>query len=561
MLTLIVLFQSTLWGQKNEVVVICPVPFQDALKKWTEYRTQQGFKVHVLTPNEPVTLEGVKQQIRALAEKTPNIGAILLIGNAIARESRQSGGSASDSSTSNVVSRIIPAPLVPTKVIDQFGKEKDIASDNVYADLNDDEIPELAIGRLSVNTPEQLETIIRKIIRYETGTQPGSWANRLNFIAGVGGFSPIIDQTLDSASRYILSKTIPGSYNISLTQADWRSPNCPAPPEFTQRTLDRINEGCLFWVYIGHGQRQHLDKVATPIGNYPILAMGDLPRIDCHSGPPIIIFLACYTGALDDPNVDSIAEELVRLENGPIAVYGASRTSMPYGMSTFGLEMIEETFRERGENEPLLLGSIILYGKQQSMFRRQNATAETYARKRGAERGKENRPVWVVLDSIAKLMDPTKDRLDDQRRDHLHMFHLFGDPLLHLPKPLVLSFECPNTAKIGSTLSIRGSLPQSLTRTDSHLFAELVIPVARNVVSTPNRATYDGSAEMNTEYNELYQRANQRVLARVELPIKDGQFSGELPLPTGIAPEEYHLRLFYESPQQIGLGVKPIVIQ
>ena len=35
--------------------------------------------------------------------------------------------------------------------------------------------------------------------------------------------------------------------------------------------VERLNEGCLFWVYLGHGQRQNVDYVHVPQGYYPIL--------------------------------------------------------------------------------------------------------------------------------------------------------------------------------------------------------------------------------------------------------------------------------------------------
>ncbi|MEZ6106529.1 MAG: C25 family cysteine peptidase [Pirellulaceae bacterium] len=55
-----------------------------------------------------------------------------------------------------------------------------IASDNPFADLDGDQIPELTIGRLAVHSRRELETVIDKIIRYESAMPQTSWRRRIN---------------------------------------------------------------------------------------------------------------------------------------------------------------------------------------------------------------------------------------------------------------------------------------------------------------------------------------------------------------------------------------------
>jgi len=62
---------------------------------------------------------------------------------------------------------LIPPKLVPT----DSGLA---ASDNYLADVDGDHLPEFSIGRLPVVSPEELATVIEKIIAYEQG--PGSLA-------------------------------------------------------------------------------------------------------------------------------------------------------------------------------------------------------------------------------------------------------------------------------------------------------------------------------------------------------------------------------------------------
>ena len=63
--------------------------------------------------------------------------------------------------------------LVPTKLVDTTFLET--ASDGWFADFDGDGIPEMAIGRLPVDTGEEVNTVVQKLVGYE---QQGSarWA-------------------------------------------------------------------------------------------------------------------------------------------------------------------------------------------------------------------------------------------------------------------------------------------------------------------------------------------------------------------------------------------------
>ncbi|UCC64604.1 MAG: hypothetical protein JSV36_06030, partial [Anaerolineae bacterium] len=54
-------------------------------------------------------------------------------------------------------------------------------SDNRYADLTGDPLPEFRLGRFPVNTPAEVNAIVTKIISYETDPLPGAWNRRLVF--------------------------------------------------------------------------------------------------------------------------------------------------------------------------------------------------------------------------------------------------------------------------------------------------------------------------------------------------------------------------------------------
>ena len=53
-------------------------------------------------------------------------------------------------------------------------------------------MPDLAIGRLTVESPEELTAVVKKILAYEKEPDYHRWRSRINIVAGASGFSPVV---------------------------------------------------------------------------------------------------------------------------------------------------------------------------------------------------------------------------------------------------------------------------------------------------------------------------------------------------------------------------------
>ena len=405
--------------------------------------------------------------------------------------------------------RSISATLVPAKVNVKFGSEVDIATDNSLADLDDDGVPDVAIGRLTADSPAELDRIVRKIIAYDRSTDNGLWRQRLNFIAGVGGFGPLIDTAVETTTKKFLTDCIPATYTTSMTFGSWRSPFCPDPRRFHETTLRRLNEGCLFWVYLGHGQPNALDNVQVPGGAFHILGTKDVNRLTATQRPPIAVFLACYTGAFDQPK-DCLAEEMLRADGGPVAVLCGSRVTMPYGMAVLGTSLMDECFTK---HQPTI-GEALLHAKRRSM---------------------EDDPQNLnrqMLDALAAVLSPSTESLVDERREHLSLFNLLGDPLLRLRHPQDISIEVPHDVDAGNNrlrnnladCPLAGPLPNR-NRLPPRL-SERNPPDTRQI---PTRPTMRLSA-----YSEILRTGQQSTAgasAQVQLTPIRGRSEPKFPIP------------------------------
>lgn len=487
------------------------------MKPWSDFRRAQGHRI--ASVNGTLAPEEIRRQIRELA-KSGKPRFIVLAGDA----DKLPPGDRSRRGYS------VPTHYVQAKVNVRWGSEPEIATDNWYADLDDDHLPDVAVGRLSADSAGQLATIVAKTIAYESGQRSGlprddEWRRHVNLIAGVGGFGALVDKAIETAAKSILAEGIPAGYVTTFTHASLTSPYCPAPAQFGETVVGRMNEGCLFWVYMGHGQPRELDRLQVPGGEHSIFQINDLGRLQIHRGAPIALFLACYTAAYDARS-DCLAEELLRAAQGPVAAIGGSRVTMPYAMSVLGVELLKECF----VNRRATVGEMLLYAK------------------RGMVLGGRDDPRSQQLDSLAGLLSPSAAELAAERLEHVHLFNLLGDPLLSLSHPRAVEVRVAGAAHPGDRLLVSGS-----SEIDGVAAVELVVRRDRLTFKPEARDDYWPSPEIDEEYQRTYLAANETRLAVARASVSGGRFEARLLVP-GHAAGACHVRVFVQGRGQFAAG-------
>ncbi len=512
-----------------DAIVVCPQEFLPALKPLLAHRQIQGHRFGYLSSaSEP---DEIRAAIRQSA-RSGHLQSVLLVGDA-------EPAAALDP---RVRARCVPAHLARARVNVKFGSEAEIGTDNWYADLDDDDLPDLAIGRLPADSPQELSSIVRKILAYETQLDHGPWRQRISFVAGVGGFGALTDSVIETATKKLLTDGIPPAYQTTMTFGSWRSPFCPDPRQFHNTTVARHNEGCLFWVYLGHGQSTSLDRVAVPGGRFHILDCDDCAKLKAEKSPPVAIMLACYTAAYDRAE-DCLAEEMLRSSGGPVAVYGGSRVTMPYAMAVMGSEMLGEYFRSR----PKTLGEVIKNAK-----RRMALPADEKQGLKNANR--------VLLDGVASVISPARNMLDEERHEHLHLFNLLGDPLLTLSYPQEIKVEISANATPGQELRAAIASPIS-----GRLMCELVC--RRDVFKTNllARERFDPSSAGLARFQEAYLQANDGVWCRQVMDLRvpaaaDHSLEVALQVPAE-ARGAAHVRVFVQGQKEHASGSANVFIR
>jgi hypothetical protein len=497
---------------KPTIVVVCPKDFRPAMRPWVEARSEQN-KLEFLSNSG--SAKEIRQEIRRLAKKA-NLQAIVLVGDAPTKGAK--------------AAHQTPAFVLPGKVNVHWGGDEHFATDNPYADLDDDGLPDVAIGRLPADNVEELKGMIGKILKYEDNKDFGLWRTRINLVAGEGGFGAALDGAIESAARQFITWGVPAPYRTTMTYASWRSPYCPDPKRFHACCLERLNEGCLFWVYIGHGSRQLVKQADFPDGSQPILSCIDCGKLDCGDTPPIAMFLACHTGAFAASS-DCLAEELLRAPGGPVAIISGSNVTMPYAMAALGREAMRECFENRRET----VGELLLHAKRN--------TANGYGS-----------PFWSFVNALTATVSPESFQPKQERREHLQLFNLFGDPTmkLHAPKPVPV--KAPAKADAGQAIKITGDSP-----INGNAEIELVVRRDRFRREPKERRVYRTGEKARAEYDATYRAANDPVLATVKLPNCKGKFAVQLTVPAD-AVGTCHVRVFVSGEKGYAIGATDIEI-
>jgi uncharacterized repeat protein (TIGR01451 family) len=228
--------------------------------------------------------------------------------------------------------------LVPTMMVDTpFGLTP---SDNIFADVDGDHVPEMAIGRLSVLTSEELQDILNKIIMYENSY--GSTIVMLADDPDSGGNFPADSDDIAALvpPTYMLTKIYLSEYDLI---------------DARQLLMSALNSGAFLLNYFGHAS-------TIQLANEGLLRISDLDQLTNLYGLPIVTAMTCTVGKTTLPGFDSLSEALVlKGDGGAVAVWAP--TGLAYHFESKILD--REFFNAAFENSTAILGDVILKAFQE----------------------------------------------------------------------------------------------------------------------------------------------------------------------------------------------------
>jgi hypothetical protein len=185
-------------------------------------------------------------------------------------------------------------------------------SDPAYAAVNGDDIlPDLAIGRLPAQTPEQARVMIDKVLAYE-----GAGLNLDGpavLVADNPDLAGDFEADADWLASGVLAERDPQKIYLSRLGAATRP-----------TIVDAFDRGASLMSYIGHGAI--LLWASENVFNF-----SDVDTLSTQPQQPLVMMMNCLNGYFHYPYLDSLAEALVKADGK-----GAIATFAPSGMSVNG---------------------------------------------------------------------------------------------------------------------------------------------------------------------------------------------------------------------------------
>jgi hypothetical protein len=255
------------------------------------------------------------------------------------------------------------------------------AADNRYVTLEgEDNLPDMMLGRLAVNSSAEASAFVDKIMAYEEGPEPGDWQQQVLAVAddrdpAVGDFAQISDD--------LLACCLPEPYQAERVYYGIAPHTTVA--EARAAILAGINAGKLIVNYIGHG-------ATTQWAGEGLFQAADVAGLTNGGKLPVMLPMTCYDGFYHYPfnpgfGYDATAEVVTRAEGK-----GAVASWSPTGLGV----VAGHDYLDRGFFQALFEDGLLTLG--------QATTA-----------GKLN-----LFASGSNL-------------DLLDTYLLFGDPALHIP--------------------------------------------------------------------------------------------------------------------------------
>lgn len=210
----------------------------------------------------------------------------------------------------------LPAYFVHT----DYGGET--VSDVIFARLDEDAWPDIALGRLPAQTPQQVEIWVRKLLEYEQASRAEDWSQRI--LAVADGQQPSFQRDAQS-----FLDRFPGAFQKSLV-----NPAAGATGAHLE-IRERIDSGNLVVAYFGHGSVQMWGKDR-------LFTTEDVAELSNQGRYPLVVNMTCLTGLFTHPNVESLAEAFLWHHNGgAIAVLAPTSLTLPTDQSFLSNALVD----------------------------------------------------------------------------------------------------------------------------------------------------------------------------------------------------------------------------
>jgi hypothetical protein len=188
-----------------------------------------------------------------------------------------------------------------------------------YGDFGEDYLPEVLVGRFSIQNTQELANIINKSIAYETTPPLNNWLTKCLLVAHKEG----APNNYQGCSESIRNTTYSDDF-LDFDIAYGSFPQDGGNSATNQTIINAINDGRGFVNYRGHGHPQdawHKEWSYEDIG----FGASQINLLNNNTKTPIIVSISCTNGWIKD--IYGLGELFMCTNTGAVAFFGSIRTS------------------------------------------------------------------------------------------------------------------------------------------------------------------------------------------------------------------------------------------
>ena len=264
-----------------------------------------------------------------------------------------------DTEVLNELDGVLESARVPSDLyFADLDGDWDPDGDGVYAELDDlaDLLPDVALGRLPVETVDEAKAYVDKVLRYEKDPQGANQGHVLlgADYAGAGAYSTV-------AMEYYVARQIPADVPITKLYGDYEQ-HPGSEPLSAEGFIDALRAGQSITFMMGHGNESSLG----PMDISAVMALDNVDR------PSIFVTCECSGGHFDDESGDCAGEEFVKGGGGGVAYIGNTDLGIGYPSLSFTMKYLAKCLYDEERTGPAVLGachqeSLRTYSKAESL--------------------------------------------------------------------------------------------------------------------------------------------------------------------------------------------------
>jgi len=201
-------------------------------------------------------------------------------------------------------------------------------ADAAYADVDDDGIQDLAIGRLPVRSTDELASVVAKTLQYEAGASARKGIFAADFL------DPAANESFQFASERLVSK-LSSDWQVSRVYLDLLGVGAGRTQLFGS-----LQSGAALTLYLGHSGNTSWGSASA--GTNRLLTVNDVATLPNAGLPTVVAQVGCWNNYFVHPRVESLGGRLALVQDrGAAAVLGSGTLTDDVDNNRFGSLLAE----------------------------------------------------------------------------------------------------------------------------------------------------------------------------------------------------------------------------